>query len=127
MTGRGARQDPTAQEAAAETALAIDEMQLALERNFASMLTELSAGRTLALQDRIHYRTQSAAVPERCAALVNRLFYSSGAHGMYRSYPLTRFFLDINCGRTHVANNVRKIERNYGGVLLGLENADTFL
>ena len=125
--GARSAQDPTAQETAAETALAIDEMQLALERNFEHMLSELRAGRSLALHDRIHYRTQSAAVPERCATLVNRLFYSSGAHGMYRDYPLTRFFLDINCGRTHVANNVRKIERNYGGVLLGLDNADTFL
>ncbi len=102
-------------------------MQLVLERNFEHMMGELRGGRALALRDRIHYRTQSAAVPERCAALVNRLFYSSGAHGMYRNYPLTRFFLDINCGRTHVANNVSKIERNYGGVLLGLDNADTFL
>jgi len=125
--GSKSAEDPAAQQVAAETALALDEMQLALFRNFEHMLGELRLGRTLDLKGRIHYRTQSASVPERCAALVNRLFYSSGAHGMYRSYPLTRFFLDINCARTHVANNIHKIERNHGGVMLGLPNTDTFL
>lgn len=125
--GARSAEDPVAQQVAAETALALDEIKLALFRNFDHMMGELRAGRALSLSDRIHYRVQSAAVPERCAALVNRLFYSSGAHGMYRSYPLTRFFIDINCGRTHVANNVHKVERNYGGVMFGLQNADTFL
>jgi 3-hydroxy-9,10-secoandrosta-1,3,5(10)-triene-9,17-dione monooxygenase len=120
-------EDPVAQLTAAEAALALDEMKLALFRNFDAMMAALRAGQPLAMQDRLHWRTQSAAVPERCAALVNRLFYSSGAHAMYRSAPITRFFLDINCGRTHVANNIGKIGRNYGGVMFGLENADTFL
>ncbi len=125
--GARSAEDPVAQLAAADAALAVDEMQLTLERNFAQMMARVRAGQPLELADRIHYRTQSATVPERSAALVNRLFYSSGAHGMYRSYPLTRFFLDINCARTHVANNVHKISRNYGGVLFGLDNTDTFL
>jgi 3-hydroxy-9,10-secoandrosta-1,3,5(10)-triene-9,17-dione monooxygenase len=120
-------EDPVAQLTASEAALALDEMKLALFRNFDAMMAALRAGQPLAMQDRLHWRTQSAAVPERCAALVNRLFYSSGAHAMYRSAPITRFFLDINCGRTHVANNIGKIGRNYGGVMFGLENADTFL
>mgnify|MGYP001439454661 CR=1 FL=1 len=120
-------EDPVAQSVAAETALAIDEMKLALFRNFDAMMSRLRAGQPLEMRDRIHYRTQSAAVVDRCAALVNRMFYSAGAHGIYRNAALSRFFLDINCGRTHVANNIGKIGRNYGGVLFGLENTDTFL
>ncbi|HQR04393.1 MAG: acyl-CoA dehydrogenase family protein [Proteobacteria bacterium] len=120
-------EDPMVQQTAAEAALAIDEMKVALFRNFDSMMSKLRAGQPLDMNDRIHYRTQSASVPERCADLVNRLFYNAGAHGMYRTSRLTRYFLDINCGRTHVANNIYKIERNYGGVLLGLPNTDTFL
>lgn len=125
--GARSAEDPIAQLAAADTALAIDEMRLALLRNFDDMMSKARSGTPLSMDDRIHYRTQSASVADRCAALVNRLFYSSGAHGMYRGYQLTHFFLDINCGRTHVANNIHKIARNYGGVLLGLENTDTFL
>jgi 3-hydroxy-9,10-secoandrosta-1,3,5(10)-triene-9,17-dione monooxygenase len=120
-------EDPVAQLAAAETLLAIDEMKLALDRNFGAMMTTLRAGHELDLRERIHYRTQSAAVPQRCAELVSRLFHCAGAHGMYRSSPLTRYFLDIHCGRTHVANNLGKIGRNYGGVMFGLDNSDTFL
>lgn len=125
--GARSAEDPIAQLAAAETALAIDEMKLALLRNFDDMMHKVRTGAALSVNERIHYRTQSASVPDRCAALVNRLFYSSGAYGMYRGYQLTRFFLDINCARTHVANNIHKIARNYGGVLLGLESTDTFL
>lgn len=120
-------EDPVAQSVAADTALAIDEMKLALLRNFSVMMSNLRGGKPLEMRDRIHWRTQSAAVPERCAALVNRLFYSCGAHAMYRTSRITRYFLDINCGRTHVANNIGKIGRNYGGVMLGMPNADTFL
>jgi 3-hydroxy-9,10-secoandrosta-1,3,5(10)-triene-9,17-dione monooxygenase len=120
-------EDPVAQLAAADAALAIDEMKLALHRNFAAMMSTLRAEHALAMRDRVHYRTQSAAVPERCAELVSRLFHCAGAHGMYRTSTLTRYFLDIHCGRTHVANNIGKIGRNYGGVMFGLDNTDTFL
>lgn len=120
-------EDPTAQEVAAKTALAIDEMKLALLRNFEVMMNAVRSAVPLDMNSRIHYRTQSASVPERCTDLVNRLFYSSGAHGMYRSSRLTRYFLDINCGRTHVANNIAKLARNQGGVMFGLPNTDSFL
>ena len=120
-------EDPVAQSVASDAALAIDEMKLALLRNFSVMMASLRASKPLELRDRIHWRTQSAAVPERCAALVNRMFYSSGAHAMYRSSRITRYFLDINCGRTHVANNIGKIGRNHGGVMFGQPNADFFL
>jgi 3-hydroxy-9,10-secoandrosta-1,3,5(10)-triene-9,17-dione monooxygenase len=35
-----------------------------------------------------------------------------------------RYFLDIHTARSHVANNVDMVGRNFGGVLLGLENRD---
>lgn len=125
--GSKSSEDPIVRQLAAETAMAIDEMKLVLFRNFDKMMTSLAAGQELDLKDRIHWRTQSAAVPDRCAELVTKLFHNSGAHGLYRSSKLGRFFIDINCGRTHVANNIDKISRNYGGVLLGADNTDTFL
>ncbi|MEX6725483.1 flavin-dependent monooxygenase [Parapedomonas caeni] len=119
--------DPTAQLVAADVAVAIDEMKLTLFRNFDAMMARLKAGQALEMEDRVHYRYQSAAVVERCAQLISRLFYSCGAHGIYRDSPLVRIFSDIHTGRTHVANNFEKVGRNYGGVLLGRENGDTFL
>ncbi|MCW3479692.1 acyl-CoA dehydrogenase family protein [Neisseriaceae bacterium JH1-16] len=125
--GSRTAEDPTAQQLAAEASLAIDEMRTMLLRNFASMMASLCAGEPLKLLDRIHYRVQSASVVDRCAQLVSRLFYSSGAHGIYLGSPLSRYFVDIHCARTHVANNVDKYSRNYGGVLLGRDNTDFFL
>lgn len=125
--GSKSSEDPIVRQLAAETALAIDEMTLALFRNFDHMMTKLDAGEELSITDRIHWRTQSASVPNRCAELVTKLFHNCGAHGLYKTGKLGRHFIDINCGRTHVANNVDKISRNYGGVLLGAENTDTFL
>jgi 3-hydroxy-9,10-secoandrosta-1,3,5(10)-triene-9,17-dione monooxygenase len=119
--------DPTAQSVASDTAIAIDEMKLILFRNFQVLGDKVKAGRPLDLEERIRFRVQSAQVSDRCAQLISRLFYSCGAQGIYRDSPLVRTFVDIHTGRTHIANNVDKVARNYGGFLLGGENTDTFL
>jgi 3-hydroxy-9,10-secoandrosta-1,3,5(10)-triene-9,17-dione monooxygenase len=63
-------------------------------------------------------------VPETCAFHISRLLKSCGGSGIYRSHPLTRFFLDIHAGRAHVANFADPVGRNFGGVLCGLDNMD---
>lgn len=119
--------DPDAQTVIAETAGAIDEMKLVLDRNCADLLARVAAGEPLDLEDRLLFRFQSAQVLDRCAALISRLLYSCGAQGIYRTAPLARAFVDIHCGRTHIANNPWKVGRNYGGVMLGHPNTDTFI
>jgi 3-hydroxy-9,10-secoandrosta-1,3,5(10)-triene-9,17-dione monooxygenase len=125
-TGRTA-EDPAAALAAADAALAIDDMKLALHRNFAAMMTTLRRGDALDVNDRIHYRYQSAAVAGRCADHVDRLFHACGGQGIYTDNPIGRFFVDIHAARMHYANNPDKFGRNYGGVLLGLGNTDFFI
>jgi 3-hydroxy-9,10-secoandrosta-1,3,5(10)-triene-9,17-dione monooxygenase len=125
--GSRTAEDPVAQQVAAEVSVAVDEMRTMLLRNFTSMMASLRAGEPLKLMDRIHYRVQSASVVDRCAGLISKLFYSSGAHGIYLGSPLARYFVDVHVARTHVANNVPKFARNYGGVLLGRDNTDFFL
>jgi 3-hydroxy-9,10-secoandrosta-1,3,5(10)-triene-9,17-dione monooxygenase len=120
-------QDPTAQLAAADAALAIDDMKLELFRSFDSMLGRISAGHPLEIEDRLHYRYQSALCAERCAGHVGRLFRSCGASTIFSDNPMARFFADIHAARAHYANNPDRFGRNYGGVLLGLPNADLFI
>ncbi|SNT00918.1 3-hydroxy-9,10-secoandrosta-1,3,5(10)-triene-9,17-dione monooxygenase [Sphingomonas laterariae] len=119
--------DPDAQVIVAETAAAIDEMKLTLNRNFAALMAGARAGEVPALDQRLLFRFQSAQVLDRCAQLITRLFYSCGAQGVYRTSPLARTFVDIHTGRTHVANNPLKVGRNVGGVMLGNANSDTFV
>jgi len=120
-------QDPTAQMAAADAALAIDDMKSDLRRSFDAMMATLERGEPLNLTDRIQYRYQSALAAQRSAEHVSRLFRSSGASAIFQGNPIGRFFTDIHAARAHYANNPDRFGRNYGGVLLGQANADLFL
>ena len=51
----------------------------------------------------------------------------AGAQGVFKNHPINRAWLDINAGRTHVANNVGKFGRNWGASMFGAENEDFFL
>lgn len=120
-------QDPTAQLAAADAAVAVDDMKLELFRSFDSMMATLASGKPLDLKDRIHYRYQSALAADRCVEHVSRLFRSCGASAIFQGNPIGRFFADIHAARAHYANNPDRFGRNLGGVLLGLPNADLFI
>ncbi len=120
-------QDPTAQLAAADAAVAIDDMKLELFHSFDAMMTTLASGQPLELKDRILYRYQSALAADRCVEHVSRLFRSCGASAIFSGNPIGRFFADIHAARAHFANNADRFGRNYGGVLLGLQNADLFI
>jgi 3-hydroxy-9,10-secoandrosta-1,3,5(10)-triene-9,17-dione monooxygenase len=91
------------------------------------MMATLRRGDALDVNDRIHYRYQSAAVAGRCAEHVDRLFHACGGQGIYTDNSIGRFFVDIHAARMHYANNPDKFGRNYGGVLLGLGNTDFFV
>jgi 3-hydroxy-9,10-secoandrosta-1,3,5(10)-triene-9,17-dione monooxygenase len=116
--------DPTAQLVVAEAMSAVDQMKLALDRNFDDMMAHAESGGAAPVESRLLYRFQSSQVPEACAHHVSRLLKSCGGSGIYRSHPITRFFLDIHAGRAHVANYADPVGRNLGGVLCGLENMD---
>lgn len=116
-----------AQVAAAETAIAIDEMKLVLRRNFDILLEQIRQGRPLQIRDRLHYRCQAAMVVDRCAQHAAKLLAASGARGIFADYPIVRHFQDINAGRGHYANNPDLFARNYGSVLLGKDNTDFFI
>ncbi|WP_176594168.1 flavin-dependent monooxygenase [Sphingobium sp. EM0848] len=119
--------DPDVTIILSDTACAIDEMKTILNRNFAALIDAARSSADYRLDDRLLYRHQSAQVVDRCAQLITRMFYASGADGIYLDRPIGRAFVDIHCGRTHVANNFTKTGRNFGGVMLGKPNADTFI
>ncbi len=119
--------DPDAQMALAEAVSTVDECQTVMFRNFDAMVDAAKNGRELDLQDRIKMRFDAALVARKCTDAINRMFISCGAQGIFRNHPLNRAWLDINAGRTHVANNPFKFGRNLGGTMMGQENADFFL
>ena len=86
-----------------------------------------AAGNLPAIEDRVKMRYDAALVAPKCADAVNKLLIHSGAQSIYRSHPINRAWLDINAGRTHVANNAGKFARNRGACQFGFTGEDIFL
>lgn len=118
---------PAVQRLTADATATVDECKLILQRNMARMMELAVAGKGPDLEERLLFRAQAGNTVDRCAKMITEMFYSCGAQGVYRNGPIARTFLDIHTGRTHVANNPDKFSRNYGAVLLGEENNDTFI
>lgn len=125
--GKRAALDPVGQNAVAEALVVADESMLVMSRNFARMLESVNGGAPLTIDERIKMRFEAALVSEKCVRAMNQLFYGCGAQGIYRDHPINRFWLDINAGRNHVANNAAKFGRNMGATLMGAPNEDFFL
>ncbi|OCC25637.1 flavin-dependent monooxygenase [Croceicoccus estronivorus] len=119
--------DPDVQVLIAETQSAIDEMKTVLFRNFGVLNEFARRGEAADLETRLRFRYQSAQISGRCCELISRMFYLSGADGIYRGNQIARTFCDIHTGRTHVANNPNSVGRNFGGVMLGAPNTDSFI
>ncbi len=125
--GKRAALDPGAQYAVANATRVIDESKTIMYRNFDTMLDYASKQQAPPIEERVKMRYDAALVAPKCAESVNELFVYAGAQGIHRDHPINRAWLDINAGRTHVANNVGKLGRNLGGFMMGLDNEDTFL
>ena len=119
--------DPDVQTVIAETQSAIDEMKTVLFRNFGVLNAAARRGEQADLETRLRFRFQSAQISGRCCELISRMYYLSGADGIYRGNPIARTFCDIHTGRTHVANNPNTVGRNFGAVMLGAPNTDNFI
>ncbi len=116
-----------AQMAVADAAVAIDEMQTTLKRNFDALMGAARGGPAVDLPTRLKYRYQAALVVERCCQQAYKLHSACGGRGIFTDFPLVRSFMDILSARAHYANNPDIFGRNYGGVLLGRENTDYFV
>ncbi|CAA0124642.1 Flavin-dependent monooxygenase, oxygenase subunit HsaA [BD1-7 clade bacterium] len=120
-------QDPNAQMALAEAIACIAECRAILKDDLDFFTHHANNGLELDINERIRRRFNASRISRKCADSVNELFIACGAQGIFRGHPLNRAWLDINAGRSHVANNPFKFGRNLGGTLLGLPNTDFFL
>lgn len=119
--------DPDAQMALAMAISTVDECETIMFRNFDQMIAAAQAGTSLSIDERIKMRFDASLVAGKCSDAINHMFIACGAQGIFRDHPLNRAWLDINAGRTHVANNPFKFGRNLGGTLMGGANTDFFL
>lgn len=120
-------QDPNAQMALANAVAVIAECRSLLANDLDFFVDAAKAGEELDINERISRRFNASRISKKCADAVNELFIACGAQGIFKGHPLNRAWLDINSGRSHVANNPFKYGRNLGGTMLGLDNTDFFL
>lgn len=125
--GAKVAQEPNVQMAIANALATIDECRTVMFRNFERMMDYARQGNTPPLDERIKMRFDASLVAKKCTDSINEMFICCGAMGIFRNHPLNRAWLDINAGRTHVANNHFKFGRNLGATSLGLDNQDFFL
>lgn len=126
-TGKATKADPLAMNAIAKTQSAIDEMKVTLRRNFREMMGRAREGRDFTVQERVHWRYQSAQIGRRCADLVDDLLPLLGGRAIYNDSPIIRYWLDINASRAHIANDPTLIGTTLGGLSVGVESQDFFV
>lgn len=125
--GNRVAQDPNVQMALAEAVTAVHECRALLKEDLDFFVAHPQCDHELNINERIRRRFNASTISSKCCDAVNRLFIACGAQGIFRGHPLNRAWLDVNAGRTHVANNPFKFGRNLGGTLMGLPNTDFFL
>lgn len=125
--GSKVAEDQTAQLVCAQAAASIDEVRLVLHRNFAEMMALVEAGEDIPVERRLQFRYDSSNAVAKCVRVIDDLFTASGGRAIFLNSPILRYFLDIHAARAHYANNPDKPGRNFGGVQLGLKNADFFI
>ena len=120
-------QDPDAQMALAQSVATVTECKAILKNDLDFFVEIAKEGKELDINERIARRFNAARISKKCADAVNDMFIACGAQGIFKGHPLNRAWLDINAGRSHVANNPFKLGRNLGGTMLGNDNTDFFL
>ncbi|MGH7090827.1 MAG: acyl-CoA dehydrogenase family protein [Stellaceae bacterium] len=120
VTPRGrTADDPSAQLACAEAAALVDELQLVLHANLASLVAMAERREVPGMEQRLKFKFHSAWGVERCGLAALKLFKASGAHAIRSDLPFGRIVADINAGRQHVSNQPEYFGRAWGGMLLG--------
>jgi len=119
--------DPNAQMALSEAVAVIDECRSILKQDLDFFVDAAKNKKEVDINERILRRFNASRISRKCADAVNEMFIACGAQGIFRGHPLNRAFLDINAGRSHVANNPFKYGRNLGATLMGQPNTDFFL
>lgn len=125
--GKKVQLNSETQMAAANAVVVIDECKIVMNRNFDLMMEAAVNSASLTIDQRIKMRFDASLVADKCSKAINDLFIFSGAQGIFKNHPVNKNWLDINAGRTHVANNLFKFGQNLGGTMMGLENEDFFL
>lgn len=113
--------DSTIQEAVAQVALILDDLDMRLTRDLKEMAERAESG-DWPVERRAELGLSTTSMVSRCIIAIDLLMQFSGGKAIYRGNVIQRAFLDIHCARAHVANNPFPYARNFGAMAFGAQN-----
>ncbi len=120
-TGLKLANDSMIQQAVAEVALTLDDLEMRLARDLKEMSERAESG-DWPVERRAELGLSTTSMVSRCVTAVDLLMQFSGGKAIYRGNVIQRAFLDIHCARAHVANNPFPYARNFGAMAFGAPN-----
>jgi Acyl-CoA dehydrogenases len=125
--GTATKFDPVVAQALAEAQNEVDTLKLVMKRNGDALWHYAERDEDPPMELRSQFRFQASLPPERATLMALRLFKAAGGAAVYNKNGYGQILADILTGRQHAANQFELFARNWGSVLMGQENTDTFL
>lgn len=120
-TGVKLANDSAIQEAVADVAMTLEDLQGRLDRDLTE-LVDRAISNDWSEERRAALGLSTTSMVSRCVTAIDALMQFSGGKAIYRGNVIQRAFLDIHCARAHVANNPYPYARNFGAMAFGAAN-----
>jgi len=111
----------------AEASAEIDCARMLIMRDTSEAMAAIREGRGLRLLERARNRRDQGYAGKLCRHAVDRLFATSGAHGLFADNVVQRKFRDICAVNGHISGSWDLGGTAYGRVALGLDPATLFI
>lgn len=119
LSGKVAREDPAAQQAAARLLAEIDSIEAMYDRHIALLQRHVAADTVLPMRDAWLCRSQLTSALRRLTACVDALMLLQGARAIDLASPVARTWLDLSAARAHIGNDPTIATTMLGAELIG--------
>ena len=119
--------DPDVARRVAEVDTLIDNAESSVMRNINKLVDMVNAGQEIPMLERARIRYQTGSIVQNMIDAVDLLFAVAGGRSVYSGSAIQNIWLDIRMTHAHIANNPVPLARNYGNMMLGLENTNFFM
>jgi len=118
-TGPGRTADSVAvQMRLAEAAAEVDSARVISLHNLHELLARAARGDILSEQEQVRYQRNRIFAAKLCLQAIIRLFEGAGAHSVYASQDVQRFFRDAHVAAHHTSLNWDGVREQYGRLAL---------
>ncbi|HEY7465066.1 MAG TPA: acyl-CoA dehydrogenase family protein [Dehalococcoidia bacterium] len=102
----------------AEAAAEVDAARVLSLHNLRELLARAARGDILSAQEQVRYQRDRIFAARLCLQALTRLFDTAGAHSVYASETVQRFFRDAHVAAHHTSLNWDAVREQYGRLAL---------